>query len=243
MAGPRVHPLQSILLSPIDLSAAIQWRRAAPVPETNPRPGGTRVQLRGYDILEDRFGVKLPSFVEAITPDHTYVQYEDGGEPIVAKGGPTQPIPSRAGFDEGLRGQLKVTSEIRPASWSDDYRRGTKLVAETFVPGRTAKEVVRPAQAYSAGVNRGGNLYGAGTNSNSFAADSYERSTGRRPSAGYDTWGNETRLGEGGMSADLQRSRRLLGSGFGSTTLGQAVTRVAEDVGDRLGDRLLMFGY
>ena len=34
-----------------------------------------------------------------------------------------------------------------------------------------------------------------------------------------------------------------LGCGFGSTPLGQAVTRVAEDMGDRLGDRLLMFGY
>ncbi|MBP6877486.1 MAG: hypothetical protein KBC34_05665 [Phenylobacterium sp.] len=236
------YSVKVVLLTPLDLSTALKWKGREPAPETTPKPGGTRVQMRGYDIVENGLGVRLPKVVERILPDHTYVQYEDGRDTIVAKGGPTKSIFSGEGLWQGGTGQLKVVSEVRPASRSDDYRRGTKLIAETVVPGKSAKEVARPAQAHSAQVNRGGNLYGGNVNSNSFAGDAYERSTGRRPATPPDAWGSRTRLGGGQMSPQLQRARKLLGTGLGSTALGLAITGVAEDMGKRLGGRSL-YGY
>lgn len=255
MAGPQDHPLRNILLTPIDLGTVIKRKGAPPaptgpgaslkpkgrppLPETAPPKGGTRVQMRAFDVAETKLGVDLPDWLEKRLPDHAYVQYDDGRDRIIARGGPSE---GKGFIADGLGGRLRVVSEVQLAERSVDNGLGTKLIDETFIPDKTAQEAARAARTYSAGVNRGQNLYGAKVNSNSFAGGAHEQSAGRRAGTA-EMWGHETRLGDGQLPPDFQRSRRLLGPGLGSTGLGRAITAVAEDIGDRLGGRSFRFDY
>lgn len=236
---PGVPTLREVLLTPVDLGGVLRSKRRSPLPETAPPPGGTRVQMRAFDIFESKLGVELPDWLEKRLPDHAYVQYDDGRDRIIARGGPSK---GKGFVADGLGGRLRVVSEVQPAERSVDSGLGTKLIDETFIPGKTAQEVARPARTYSASVNRGQNLYGAKVNSNSFAGGAHEQSTGRRAGS-TEMWGHETRLGDGRLPPDFQRSRRLLGPGLGSTGVGRAITAVAEDVGDRLEGRSFRFSY
>ena len=231
---------REMLLRPIELGSVLKWQASPPAPTARPPSGGTQVQVRAFDMLEKWTGKKMPRVIERLSPDHAYVEYDDGKEQIIARGGPS--AKKGAFFGDAVNGRLRTVGEVGPAARSVDNRQGTKILETSFVPGRSARQAAEPAKRYADGVNRGQNLYGATTNSNSFANGAYESSVGRRTAA-PETWGNSTRLGDGMLPADLQRSRKRLGQGLGSTSIGRAINRVAEDIGSRLDGVPYMPGY
>lgn len=202
-------------------------RRDGPTAQS---PPGTRVRVKAYDILQNKYGAP-PWFT--IGPDHMFVEYDDGREQLIARGGPSgEP---RRFVRDGLAGQLRTRAEATQARDSRDHGAGQRVVFETFVPNRTARDVARPAYAEAARVNRADNLYGGGVNSNSFAADVIEDTFGRRV-GDWQTWGAKTRLRSGGMSPTMTESRKALGTGFGSTAPGQLLYRLAQELGKKPAD-------
>ncbi|WP_372785026.1 hypothetical protein [Phenylobacterium sp.] len=108
-----------------------------------------------------------------------FVQYDDGREQLIARGGPSL---EGAEFAGGLLdGSNRVTAGVFPAALSKDYGKGQREIFHGFLPGIPAQEAAAGARAYAADVNRGGDAYAPlGTNSNSFAADVIEDRFGRR---------------------------------------------------------------
>lgn len=150
---------------------------------------GTWVRVKAYDISESNGGRHSKQW-----PDHMYVEYDDGRDQIIARGGPS--AQGTQFFKDGLAGRLRVAAEVTPASQSQDYGRGGRILYETFLPYKTADEAAAPAREEMARANRGENLYGKWVNSNSFVGNVTERQFGRR--IGDDqTWGYKTRLGDG----------------------------------------------
>ena len=193
-------------------------------------PPGTWVRVKAYDIPQNKYGA--PPWL-TIGPDHMFVEYDDGREQVIARGGPSgEP---RQFVRHGFAGQLRTRAEVTPAKDSKDYGAGQRVMFETFVPHRTARDVARPAYDKAARVNRADNLYGAGVNSNSFAADVIEDTFGRRV-GDWQTWGAKTRLRSGGMSPTMTESRKALGTGFGSTAPGQLLYRLAQELGKKPAD-------
>ncbi|MDO8380511.1 hypothetical protein [Phenylobacterium sp.] len=202
-------------------------------------PPGTKVTVRAYDIASRR----LPwlKLLDPVLYDHMYVEYDDGREPLIARGGPS----SRGLLPfvrDGLSGRLRTTAEVMPAHQSEDFGRGERVLAQTFIPGRTAREVAQPAYVKAAQVRRGNNLYGRQVNSNSYAADSVEPIFGRRI-GDEDTPGYETRLGDGELPEMVRRSQQALGQGFGSTAPGMFVYRLGEELGKRSPKMPMLPGY
>ncbi|MFN3513914.1 MAG: hypothetical protein ACK41C_12755 [Phenylobacterium sp.] len=239
-ASPRIPTVRDVLLAPVDLGMVLKWQRPQPAPYTPPPGGGARVQVRSYDVVENNLGVRLPPALERLLPDHAYVEYDDGRERFIARGGPS--AQGKAFVDNARNGTLRVQGGVEPAAQSVDNNKGTKVLDTTFLPGRTANEAAQPARDYTRRVNQGQNLYGATTNSNSFAFGAAESSTGRR-SRHPEAWGHDTRLGDGRLAPDIQRSREILGPGLGSTKLGRVLSKMAEDVDGRLPIFLNMRGY
>lgn len=175
------------------------WMRAAmarapkkPTPEPAPRSRddhGTWVRVKAYDIVQSNGGPGSKRWA-----DHMYVEYDDGHEQIIARGGPS--AQGRKFITDGLTGRLRVAAEVTPASQSQDYGKGGRVLYQTFVPYRTAREAAAPAREEMARVNRGENRYGKCVNSNSFVGNVTERQFGRRI-GDEQTWGYQTPLGDG----------------------------------------------
>jgi len=133
---------------------------------------GTRVTVRGYDIPW------LPGKAE-----HMYVEYDDGRERLIARGGPSP-------LGDALNGNLRVVAGVSPEQESRDYRKGGRVLHSGFLPGVSAQTAAAPARAYGEELKRDGRAYSRQSNSNSFAADVVERMFGVRPgdhlTPGYD---------------------------------------------------------
>ena len=198
----------------------------------------TRVTVKAYDIASQRYPWLKP--FDRYLPDHMYVEYEDGRETLIARGGPTATGPdfkSRA-----LRGDLRTNAVVLPAQDSVDNGRGTRVLSQTFIPGRTAREAAKPAYEQAARINRAQNLYGGQVNSNSYVGDVMEDTTGQRV-GDRQTWGFRTRLQGGGMSPTMVGSRKALGAGFGSTAPGMFLYRLGEELGKRSPNIPMLPGY
>lgn len=159
-----------------------------------------------------------------------YVEYDDGREQLIARGGPS--AHGLAFLRDGMAGKLRTTAEVKPARQSRDYGTAERTLAQTFLPGVTAREAAQPAYEMAAQVRRGNNLYGQGVNSNSYAAAAAEPAFGRRIGDKH-TPGYETRLGDGALPESMRRSQDALGQGFGSTAPGMFLYRLGEELGKR----------
>jgi len=160
----------------------------APRLGAGPRPPGTKVTAYAYDLL------RLPEPLARLTPDHLYVEYDDGQEQLIARGGPSR---EGLGLAAGhLRGDLSVAAKVGSARESRDYRRGGRVMFRGFLPHMTAQQAAGPARRHAAGVNRGGNAYLGDQNSNTFASDVVEDTFGV-PIGDGQTWGSGGRLGHG----------------------------------------------
>jgi hypothetical protein len=153
------------------------WAAVASAPQ---RSAGTEVSVRAS---------KVRPLLDI--PDHMFVEYDDGQNPLIARGGPSK---SGLGLVTGsLDGSNRVTARVDPSQLSPDYGTAYRTLAARFLPGVSAEEAAAPARQHAAGVNRGGNAYGWNANSDSFAADVAEPLFGFRP---HDAWtpGYQTHL-------------------------------------------------
>lgn len=124
---------------------------------------GTSVTVRSYDIPW------LPGPAE-----HMYVEYDDGRDRLVARGGPSA-------FVDVFDGNLRVVGGVSPAGQSRDGDKGGRVLQRGFIPNRSADEAAAPARRHAEAVNKAGRQYGVGANSNSFAADVAADMFGVRP--------------------------------------------------------------
>jgi hypothetical protein len=141
---------------------------------------GTTVRVRSYDIP----GLPGPS-------EHMYVEYDDGHEQLIARGGPSRDGASLAGA--ALQDDLHVVGGVTPARLSRDYGHGQRVVFEGFAPGISAQQAADPARERARGLAADPRRYGWRSNSNSYAADAVEPLFGVRPGDGL-TPGSRTRL-------------------------------------------------
>jgi len=149
------------------------------------RPEGTNVTVYSYDV--PRAAGKLGER----TPDHMYVQYDDGREQVIARGGPSA---SGLGYFLGAQNDtLRIKGEVTPARRNRDFGRGERVMFRGFLPGMTAQQASEGARKTAAELERAPRAYRAtGTNSNSFVGDVIEPQFGVRP-GDRQTWGSELR--------------------------------------------------
>ena len=135
------------------------------------RPG-TRVTVRAYDIPW------LPGKAE-----HMFVEYDDGRERLIARGGPSH-------LGDALSGNLRVVAGVTPARESRDDGQGGRVLHSGFLPDVAATDAAARARTHAAQLARDNRSYSARSNSNSFAADVAEDLFGVRPgdrlTPGYD---------------------------------------------------------
>lgn len=139
----------------------------------------TKVTVRSYDVPGSWFakvtGRQLPGWAKAISPDHMYVEYDDGQEQYIYRGGPRGPL---------------LSARVDPARASPDHGRGERVLHRTELPGQTARQAIRPAQQAARQINGAGQPYLVfGSNSNSvigdLTADQLGRRIGDRQTPGY----------------------------------------------------------
>jgi hypothetical protein len=129
--------------------------------EKAPKLPGTTVTVEAYPVG--------PSFDPA---NHMYVQFDDGRERYIYRGGPNSDGSLGAG--------------VVPAHLSRDYGKGQDLY-QTFLPNVSAVQAIRPAQADADRINGSDNPYAALTsNSNSIVGDYTARQYGHR--VGNSVW-------------------------------------------------------
>lgn len=156
---PTPFPQQGPLMTLAD------WAALASAPR---RPAGTEVSVRATPIRQ-LGGLK----------DHMFVQYDDGQNQLIARGGPSK---EGAQFWPGIfNGTNRVTAGVTPAALNKDYGAPYRTIASTFLPGIAADRAAAPARKHAEGVDHGGNPYGPFSNSNSYAADVGEPILGWRP--------------------------------------------------------------
>ena len=127
------------------------------------RRKGTQVTVRAYDVP----GAK--SLAGFASPDHMYVEYDDGQEQLIARGGPSA---QGRGFARDLvRDDLRVVGEATPARENRDHGRGERVLFRGFVPDLSAQQAAEPARRNAAALDQDPRRYRLGSNSNSFAAD------------------------------------------------------------------------
>jgi hypothetical protein len=157
------------------------------------RRSGTDVTVYAYDIRNAKGGLGslTPERLRWRSPDHMYVQYDDGREQLLARGGP-----AREGADlvaAALANDLAVTGGVTRAHSNRDYGKGERVMFRGFAPGMTAREAAMPAQRLAEELSRDPRSYTARSNSHSFAADAVEPLFGVRP-GDAETWGYDRSL-------------------------------------------------
>lgn len=142
---------------------------------------GTMVTVRSYEVP------KWP-----LDDEHMYVEYDDGREQLIARGGPS--AEGGALVKGALRDDLHVVGGVAPAHLSKDFAQGERVMLQGFLPGVTAQEAAIPARLVARRLDRDPRRYRRGSNSNSYAADAVEPLFGMRPGDVF-TPGWDTRLG------------------------------------------------
>jgi hypothetical protein len=128
--------------------------------EKAPKLPGTTVTVEAYPVG--------PSFDPA---NHMYVQFDDGKDSYIYRGGP------------GADGRL--SAGVVPAHLSRDYGKGQTPMYQTFLPNQSAEQAIAPAQAAADRINRSDNPYGVVTsNSNSVVGDYTAQQYGHRVGQG-----------------------------------------------------------
>lgn len=183
--------MATVIDPPMPASGKGEWRgpalslrdmadlQAAPrrAPEPRREPDGTTVRVRSYEVA------RLP-----VGREHMYVEYDDGRDHLVARGGPAQ-----QGLGVILGGE-RIRAGVSPASEALDDDRGGRVLMTRFIPGKTAQELARPAVELGRDLQERPRRYRPLTrNSNSYAADVAEPLFGRRP-GDWQTPGAGTRL-------------------------------------------------
>jgi hypothetical protein len=116
---------------------------------------GTQVTVRSY-----------PAIVPFDPFHHMYTEYDDGAEQYIYRGGPSR---------HGLHAQ------VTPASESPDFRHGTRVVDETFLPDVSARQAIRSPRRTAERIEGSGAPYlGLWSNSNSAVGEQMEDQFGRR---------------------------------------------------------------
>ena len=138
--------------------------------ERAPKVGpGTRVTVRSYDVPSSwltPFGRELPPGARGFSPDHMFVEYDDGRERYIFRGGPKGPM---------------LHAQVTPAQQSQDDGRGERILFQTVLPNVDARQAIRPAQAAARRVNESGQPYLVfDSNSNTAVGDLTEAQFGRR---------------------------------------------------------------
>ena len=153
--------------TPVDPRKVYQPLTARELSELNRAPRrtgpGTQVTVRSYDIP----GLYGPD-------EHMYVEYDDGREKLIARGGPS----SAGGL---LMGSARVVGGVTPAAESRDYERGGRVMYRGFVPNKSADTTAAPARLHAKSLDADERAYDIGANSNSFAADVTAALFGVRP--------------------------------------------------------------
>jgi hypothetical protein len=182
---PMMDPIRGAraIVTPRDHQLIANAPRKRVVAERdNPATPGTRARVMSYDVLSkmvaEPFGYEFAPWLKALTPDHAYTEYDDGRERYIFRGGPRV----------GPRG-LRLHARMDPAPASPDQNRGERVLYETFLPGLTAREAARPAQATAQAINRAERPYLVSrSNSNWANAENTQASLGRRI-GDRQTWG------------------------------------------------------
>lgn len=102
-------------------------------------------------------------------------------------------------------------------------------ILQTKFPWRPSWVTAGPARAEVRRTNRADNLYGWSWNSNSFVGDVMQATVGKRV-GDKATPGYDKRLEGGQFSQEMQRSRAVLGTGFGSTAPGLLLSRLSKSL-------------
>jgi len=172
--------------NPFTTPPQVDPRRTYQPPSARDRIGpprkGTHVTVRAYDIPN------LPG-----PQQHMYVEYDDGREQLIARGGPSAEgdtfVPS------SLAGRLRVVGGVVPATQSKDYGKGERVVFRGFAPDMSAQEAAEPARRNGRALQEQPRQYGIWRdNSNSFAADAVEPLFGIRPGSAWRTPGHGNTL-------------------------------------------------
>jgi hypothetical protein len=133
-------------------------REAAALRAAPKRSPSTEVTVRAYPV-------KIAG-VPLLGLEHMYTEYDDGRDQYISRGGPSW---------HGLHAQ------VDPARESPDYRRGTRVVHQTELPGLAAAEAVWPARRNAVRVEASHAPYaGLYSNSNSVVGDQMEDQFGHR---------------------------------------------------------------
>ncbi|MFN4178033.1 hypothetical protein [Phenylobacterium sp.] len=122
---------------------------------------GTTVTMYAYEIPG------VPGRV-----DHAYVEFDDGRERLIARGGPSAQGPAL--FGAAMADQLHVVGGVVPAYLSRDEGKGTRVLFRGEVPGVPAGVAARGAQRIGRELARDPRRYTLWSNSNSYAGDVVE---------------------------------------------------------------------
>lgn len=146
----------------------------------------TRVTVKSYDVpagwVEKPPSQILPPWFRSRSPDHMFVEYDDGREQYIARGGP--------------KGAFK-SARVDAARRSPDFRRGERVLYSEVLPGQSAREAIGPALELARRTNGSGQPYLVfGSNSNSYVGDLTQEQLGRRI-GDRQTWGYRSGEPEG----------------------------------------------
>lgn len=145
LGPPREDPLA---FRPMSIKDHLDLARA-------PKKPGTQVTVWAYSAV-----------FRGSPKDHMYVEYDDGREQYIYRGGPSW---------------HGVHAQVTPARESPDYRKGERVLYRTDLPGVTAKDAIKPVQAEAGRVERSRAPYGVLTsNSNGVVADGTQAQFGFR---------------------------------------------------------------
>lgn len=149
-----------------DAFSSLSVRELAALLNAPKKGAGTKVTVKSYPV---KLG-PVP-----LVAEHMYTEYDDGRSQYIFRGGPSR---------HGLHAQ------VDPAGQSPDYGRGTRVVHETFIPGRSADEAADSARGTAARIEQSRRPYGGVFfNSNSAVGDQMRDQFGYRVGAGLRTPG------------------------------------------------------
>jgi hypothetical protein len=151
---------------PIDNGPLLTPAELAALHSAPRKPAGTYVTVRAGPVA-----------MAGGAADHMHAEYDDGAEQYIFRGGPKWPF---------------LHAEVTPAIDSPDYAHGDRILYQTYLPGVSAREAIRPAQARAAQINGAHQPYLIlDSNSNSvigdFTSDQFGRRIGDGRTPGYQS--------------------------------------------------------
>lgn len=153
----RAKPVERKAFRPMTVEDRVRLEQA---PKRTSGPA-TKVTMLSYDIAG------LPGRAE-----HAYVEFDDGRERLIARGGPDAGGAALVG--SAAAGQLSVQGGVTPAYLSRDEGKGTRVLFRGELPGLSAREASEGAVRIGRDLERDPRRYTLWSNSNSYAGDVVE---------------------------------------------------------------------